>query len=225
MSTGENLKKTRIKKDLTVKDAAAKLNISPEKIKALEEENYSFFASSFYARSFLKNYAEFLGVEIDHTAEIKLDEISPIFPGADKLQVPEKHTQSPLPKIIGVALILVLLMSLAGIYLNRVGREIEVQLSAPEAPAPEMVEIRTVVSQPTWVRVLADGVMIEESLLTAPSTRYYTADESLRIRIGYTRGMDLYYRNRPDAEFTRVDIDSGSAGWVNELEFTKEFSK
>ena len=227
MSIGEKLKKARKDKDISIAQASSELNISREKIKALEEENYSLFASPFYARSFLKLYSRFLEVEADYNAEIEEEEVSPIFPGRDELQVPEKHLPSSLPKIIGIIIIAFIILYFSMIYFDM---QTKVYIVPEETTVvneyePQTVEIKTVINQPTWVRVISDGRLITEELLSAGTTEYFNAEERLNIRVGYTPGMELYYRNRFEGEFSRVDIDRGSVGWVNELEFTKEFSK
>lgn len=62
----------REEKGLTVSQVAYETNISKKYIDALEEENFSVFPAEAYLIGFLRNYADFLGLEYDSTlAEYK----------------------------------------------------------------------------------------------------------------------------------------------------------
>jgi hypothetical protein len=58
--------------------------------------------------------------------------------------------------------------------------------------------------------------------LSADIIKYWQAKKYLKIRIGYTKGIDLYYRKNFDEEYQKIDIEEGSRGEVNEIEFFNE---
>lgn len=60
---GEQLRKARESKDLDLRDIAHSTRIPLATLAALEESDYSIFPSPTYARSFLAQYSEFLGVD------------------------------------------------------------------------------------------------------------------------------------------------------------------
>ncbi len=60
---GEILSEARRKKQLSLKQVAEITKIRAEYLKALEEGNYSAFASEVYLKGFLKNYAKFLEID------------------------------------------------------------------------------------------------------------------------------------------------------------------
>lgn len=61
---GELLKTTRLKKNLTLEDIEKATKIRVKFLQSLEEGELHIFQSTPYARGFLKNYAEFLGLDV-----------------------------------------------------------------------------------------------------------------------------------------------------------------
>ena len=57
-------KSTRLKKGLTLEEIEKGTKIRVKFLRALEEGDYTIFHSMPYARGFLKNYAEFLGIDV-----------------------------------------------------------------------------------------------------------------------------------------------------------------
>jgi transcriptional regulator with XRE-family HTH domain len=62
---GEKLRAAREAKKLTIKEVVKETNINPLYIEALEEEKFDKFPSETYLIGFLKNYAEFLRLDVD----------------------------------------------------------------------------------------------------------------------------------------------------------------
>ena len=61
--SGELLQSTRLKKNLSLEDVEEGTRIRIKFLRALEEGELALFHSIAYARGFLKNYAEFLGLD------------------------------------------------------------------------------------------------------------------------------------------------------------------
>lgn len=64
-SIGETLRLAREERNISVEQAVHETNISKNFIKALENENFNEFMAETYLIGFLRNYAEFLGLEVD----------------------------------------------------------------------------------------------------------------------------------------------------------------
>lgn len=62
-TVGELLKKTRLEKEIELSDVERETRIRSSFIKALEEGDYSKLPSPAYARGFLKNYVQLLGLD------------------------------------------------------------------------------------------------------------------------------------------------------------------
>lgn len=59
---GEKLRQARLFKNLKLEDIAQKINISAKYLNALEEENFDNLPSGLYRKNFLKEYANYLGL-------------------------------------------------------------------------------------------------------------------------------------------------------------------
>jgi cytoskeletal protein RodZ len=64
-TVGVMLRGTREERKLTVAQVNAATKISPHVIRALEEDDYGFFASDTYLKGHLRNYAAYLGLDGD----------------------------------------------------------------------------------------------------------------------------------------------------------------
>lgn len=61
---GQKLAQARIKRGLSLEEAAHETKMRPDKIYAIENDDYSSFPSNAYAKGFIKNYARYLGVDV-----------------------------------------------------------------------------------------------------------------------------------------------------------------
>jgi cytoskeletal protein RodZ len=65
-SIGQKLRNARKDKELTLDQVSKELHIRAAYLKALEEENYQILPSPVQAKGFLKSYADFLHLQIEH---------------------------------------------------------------------------------------------------------------------------------------------------------------
>ena len=112
-SYGEQLKNSREEQELTIEDVEAKTSITRQYIEALEEEKNEVFPGEPYMIGFLKNYAEFLGLnpnEILKLYQAKKIQESPI---------PVELLQKKKPKLMVpiIAAVVVAILVGVGIYL------------------------------------------------------------------------------------------------------------
>ena len=76
-SVGKKLNQARVKRGLTIDEAAHATKLRPDKIAALESDDYSRFANNIYAKGFLQIYARFLNVDVSDFSRT-LDNANPI---------------------------------------------------------------------------------------------------------------------------------------------------
>lgn len=76
-SVGKKLSQARLKRGLTIDEAAHATKLRPDKIAALEADDYSRFAGNAYAKGFLQIYARFLKVDVTDFANT-LESSNPI---------------------------------------------------------------------------------------------------------------------------------------------------
>jgi len=71
-SAGKKLSAARLERGMTIDEAAHAVKMRPDKIVALENDDFSRFGSPAYARGFLMIYARFLGVDVSaHLGEFE----------------------------------------------------------------------------------------------------------------------------------------------------------
>ena len=96
-SIGQRLKQARKERNLSIEKAEQLTRIRAHYIKALESDDYSGMSSAAQARGFLRNYSEFLGMNIDEI----LDELQRARTPAETEQfsgpLPSVDNASPLP--------------------------------------------------------------------------------------------------------------------------------
>lgn len=76
-SVGKKLQQARLKRGLTIDEAAHATKLRPDKITALEGDDYSQFPNNTYAKGFLQIYAKFLKVDVSEFSRT-LDNSNPI---------------------------------------------------------------------------------------------------------------------------------------------------
>src|SRR5882757_4039771 len=76
-SVGKKLNQARVKRGLTIDEAAHATKLRPDKIAALESDDYSRFANNIYAKGFLQIYGRFLKVDVSDFSRT-LDNANPI---------------------------------------------------------------------------------------------------------------------------------------------------
>lgn len=76
-SVGEQLAQARTARGLSLDEAAHETRIRPDKLAALEQDDFSAFPSNTYARGFLLIYGKFLGVPVQDLAR-ELESSNPI---------------------------------------------------------------------------------------------------------------------------------------------------
>ncbi len=68
-TTGQNLRSAREAKGLTLLDVAHVTRIPTGRLQQLEDDNFAAFGNMAYAKSFLRNYSQYLSVDATEVAE------------------------------------------------------------------------------------------------------------------------------------------------------------
>ena len=62
-SIGEELRRERQRRGVTIKDVEQVLHIRAAYLEALEEDNYKIIPGDVYVKGFIGNYADYLGLD------------------------------------------------------------------------------------------------------------------------------------------------------------------
>ena len=202
---GNRLKEARLAKGLSLEDLQEMTKIQKRYLTGIEEGNYSIMPGSFYARAFIKQYAEAVGLNSDELLKEYQSEV----PGALKEEVAQSFTKSPsgrsmksssstksmesMPKII-VALFIVAIVVIMGFLLaNRANNDTDVfeedekpfeyETTTPpveeEPVATEEEEVEEVIEEePVVTQAIGAGVVAGED-----STFAVSGTETLAIRV------------------------------------------
>jgi cytoskeletal protein RodZ len=171
VTTGQKLSNARIAKGLSVEEVAHATKLRPDKVLALEHDDYSRFPNNAYVKGFLQLYARYLGVDV-RAALSELENPSPVsvsdyqYLNSIPVKEPERlalRRRSNKPSIapLIVFVVLCLLVGLGGyLYLDarRLGdlsqlAEPETPVATPtpaplEKPAPAPVSVPPTASAP-----------------------------------------------------------------------------
>ena len=139
---GPKLKEAREAKGLDLAEAAKQSQVPRPSVEALENEDFSYFDSPVYAKSFLLQYSEFLEVD----AQTWLDALEPgsFIASGSLLKGPEPPTRRAEPaetqsKGGGMAVIVLLIVTAALIY--GVIKGFEYFESKQSEPKPSVEEV------------------------------------------------------------------------------------
>jgi len=139
-SFGENLRREREMRGVTLEEISASTKISVRFLKALEGENLAQLPGGIFTRSFVRAYAKYLGLDEDHImAEYHL-----LVPTEEETDLSRITTSRPLPKKEGargpVLAVMVAALLLSSGYLlyhyTRTSSQIKVPGAAASQSAP-----------------------------------------------------------------------------------------
>ncbi len=180
---GDELRRARTSKNLSIEKAAEALNIRPIYIEALENNKTDAFPAPVYGVAFLRSYADYLGLESDvlvrqyKEKNVLLSNMSTDFPIHSETKViPDKRV------LIGVGVVLLLLViGIAGIvHFNKTVSENESAITT-EMQIMETLPIETEMP----VEKILSG-MEEETLNQAIETQVTTVQSIVEDYPGLT---------------------------------------
>jgi cytoskeleton protein RodZ len=221
------LRQAREARGLTLSDAASATRIWDRYLVALEAgAPLEEFPAPIYARSFLRAYAEFLGLETDIMVN-RFDEDHPAGedPILQPLPDPRPRRRAAVNALVLVSILALLAMVVAGLDAGRdQGPAPSLPVASPDTslgrssltrppPPPRIEGIKAVLQlqDRCWVVAVADGTTLEQGRTLEPGDRLvFRADRILQLELGSAGAVEL----EVDGERVRT----GSLGEVVRLE-------
>jgi cytoskeleton protein RodZ len=226
-SFGENLRRERELRGVSLRDIADATKISVRFLEALEKGRLDLLPGGLFARAFVKQYARHLGLDVDRTVADFLY----AYPDA----VPEKAPTPPAPRtpfprgvlvFIGVALLAAALSwramnaergprpqdafkravpTPAVLPTDRVypvptsvpSAPATASASATPAPAPDGLVLTLTAQQNCWVHAQADGQTVINRVLSEGETETLEAEGQIVLSVGNAGGLALTVNDRP----------------------------
>ncbi len=216
MSTiGERLKSAREKRGQDLEEVHLEIKISPQVLNALEEDRAEDLVGIVYAKTFLRQYANYLGLDGDKLAK-ELEEKRPtpsedIKPVGLTLERP-KLSKSTILKNISILILIVAILGsmLIGIFhfakRTKTGIPQRPKEKAVESlphtslfPIPENQKIKLTLTayDNVWVEVESDGTTVNKNILKKGSRETWQADENIKIIIGKPEAVSLELNGKP----------------------------
>jgi cytoskeleton protein RodZ len=191
------LARTREQAGLTQQQLAVALNVSPEMIQALDDDDYSTLGAPVFARGHLRRYAEHLKIDPTPLLEAYAQIADLTEP---RVVVPERAGEtvhSPVGRQVGLVIVLMVAIGSAGIWFKTVYQSV-----GGDAPVsiPTSVTARPSPPQVQTTGVAADAASIGDEASTQPE------DQSQAVLAGDDQtGETRSSTEEADANLTDTD--------------------
>lgn len=222
-TVGELLRTEREKKGLSIKDIETAISIRALYIKAIEEGDYTVVPGEVYLKGFIRNYANFLGLNGPEMVATYRQAQQPVVP--EIVETPVEPTPKAKPKTRTkttnnskkLLIISLLAVCVAGSAWWLLGNQspnkepIESKQTQPVAPTAPAKPQPTTPAVPTqskpvvviakyteqcWTSVVADDKQIYEGTPKSGDTITWEAQKNITITAGNAGGVDITYNGQ-----------------------------
>jgi len=136
----QELKQARIRQNISFKKASEKTGISQKYLEAMEAGEFSKLPPGIYSKNFLKEYAIFLGIDVDAILELYIEEAGEKYINKKQkffsARIPSRINIINLPKIvkiISVFIVTIVCLFYLGIYIKKIIAPPYLSLTEPSA--------------------------------------------------------------------------------------------
>ncbi len=243
-SVGTVLREEREQQGRTIEEIAQELCLMPSYLRAIEADDLKNLPGTFFYKSFLRQYAAFLGVNLDKL-QTDIQVLTAL--AEPETVVPEKPIRVPDPIAeaanrldlssrswaVPVAALLVALIGGGGFYSwwkqPAVGSTPTVISTAPsENPEPTVnvttttgadgvkrIELSLSASEETWLSISSGGKQIFAGVLEPEETKTVSGLEMARLKVGNAGGLNVQWNGKEIGPI-------GGKGQVRVVVFTPE---
>ncbi len=219
-SPGQELKRERELRGLSLKEIAASTKISLKFLKALEDDQPEMLPGRFFVKGVLRSYSRAIGLDEDYVLNKYQEDLlqreetrSPAHrTGTGRLRF---KSQLILPLAVAVVILgLIVLSMIILLRPKRTAQPVETRraaaaasmpapavalpLALPEATKPEVrgLALELSFTQETWVQVYADGSLVLDGIKRPGQTANFQADREFVFNLGNAGGMTYTLNGR-----------------------------
>jgi len=241
----EVLQRARLEQGLDLATVAARTKIKAKYLQAIEAGDRMSLPGGFFYRSFVHQYAKFLGVDtnpIDAEIDRVLSADPPLpLPNITRPTAVKLSSRSgSKKKYLSYAAFVLILLACSVIdgwwHESRTTNPEKIESpapvvqttlasvaagpvvavkAAPAAPAASRLELDLTATEETWLSISSDGTPIFSGLLQANQTKTVEGKESANIRVGNAAGLEVRWNGKPLGPL-------GAHGQVRDLVFTSD---
>ncbi len=224
-TVGELLRDEREKKGLSIKEIETAISIRALYINAIEEGNYTIIPGEVYLKGFIRNYANYLGLNGQEMVASYRQEQQPVIP--EEVETPAESVRPTKPKgktgrtthstksnkLLIISLLAVCVAGSAWWLLGNQSpskapietKQVQPAPTAPIATQPttpvtpvqnKPVVINAQYTEQCWTSVVADGKQIYEGTAKNGDTITWEAQKSITITAGNAGGVDITYNGQ-----------------------------
>ncbi|MDO8589529.1 MAG: DUF4115 domain-containing protein [Armatimonadota bacterium] len=224
-SIGQTLRQHRENLGISLAEVHSATRITPQNLEALEEERFDIFPNKVYTRAFLRDYANFLGLDSGVLLEQYELHLSPNHREAPAIAA-SKPSDGATTVVRAFAILIILVVVGLAAYkpLARSIRGLANRDRAPVVadnddsapiPPPKPIPVTTPTPKPTpapqppdgvnfvvdvvstsWIRVTVDGKRAFEGMLGPPHQLSWRAERAVVFRAGNAGGVRLTVNGR-----------------------------
>ena len=208
-SVGQELKKEREIKGISLKEIADHTKINLRFLQDLEDDNFEFMPGKFLTRSIIRSYANYLGLDEKeilklylHTAQEQGQAPEEPLEADSRAEPKEKHKRGFSFALVAI-LAIVILVVFFWVILKKEPAEtspviaeetFDQEENVPPPILEPLVEERSLdlaltFQQETWIQIYADGEIKLDTLIQPGETFLVKAYESIRINTGNAGGF------------------------------------
>jgi hypothetical protein len=204
---GRALRKARERQGLSIEEAALGTRLRPEYLEAMEREAFGEIPGEVYARSFLRSYARFLGLNADKCLSIferalggskpdlaPVDRAPAVAANADE-QLPGVRRHFPWPLAGAIAVLVLIAAGAGGLFARSASAPIPARMESPAdiKVLPRTVQVDLVALRDVKARVDIDGVSPPafDGTLVEGEARSFQAQETLRLWLESGASVEL----------------------------------
>jgi cytoskeletal protein RodZ len=217
---GENLRKTRQQRQLSIEDIATRTRIQPRLVQAIEEGHIEMLPEPVYVKGMVKRYADSIGLDGMATSQQvpNWDAAAATFEPTTKLQTTTfQHTPTqiqPFYVYLGYTIAIVGVSAVASNLLNTAfnpqSQPKQVAATAPQpapgivapaaAPQPSQlpdIPVEIVVKSPTWAQIGIDGKTVFTGNLNIGTKFNWTAQKQVTVNTNNAGGLVIAHDAQP----------------------------